>query len=669
MVIRDVIPPHQEVPKIVVRERASEKTSKRVRELSFVLGFACIILFVINAIHISTSGLRLKKNVVEAAKIGFENIVSGAYELSDSNFENAEKLFAAAAETFQNIQAKAWFPKSKIPSLALNDPTFDTASSFLAAGKLLAESGQIFSKVAFELKSIPQQFFSGNVSRSALARPSLTESLKKQIPDIERASSALTDANAEIEKIPVSFIPREVRDRFAFAKNALGSLTEILKNLKEDIPAILTLLGDQEVHTFLILLQNNAELRPSGGFIGNFAIIETNDGYITKTEVHDIYSADHKLIEALTPPAEILPVNKRWFMRDSNYSGHFPLSAEKAAWFLEKENGPGVDTVIAIDQSVVTELLRLTGPVSIPELTAPLTAENFGTVTSYVVEAKISGREDPKAILKSFLPAFEQKLFERVDPVILLPLLKAQIESKHLLAYSKNPEVQDFFERHAAAGKMKTLGPAEDYLSVIHTSIGGNKSDQYVSEKIRHDTFIKSDGRVVDEVTISRSHEWNESVEQRLRAQINEFGFSNITKATWEILGRSRNLHMLRIYVPAGAVLIESSDLKTETRFDEETGKTYFSARMNVPVGKENSLKIRYSLPFQLNLDPIDKYGIAIQKQPGQDNVVLEKRIFPDSRVMNYKYFPENGSFDADGIWNFEGELNGDMNFVSVWGK
>ena len=147
-------------------------------------------------------------------------------------------------------------------------------------------------------------------------------------------------------------------------------------------------------------------------------VVETNDGYITKNNIYDIYSADHKLAEKLLPPSEILPANKEWFMRDSNYSGHFPLSAERAAWFLEKEQGPGVDSVMAIDQTFVTELLRLTGPIKIPELSQPLTAENFSTIVSYVVESKLTGREDPKAILKSFMPIFIQALFKK--PILWL---------------------------------------------------------------------------------------------------------------------------------------------------------------------------------------------------------------------------------------------------------
>ncbi len=229
--------------------------------------------------------------------------------------------------------------------------------------------------------------------------------------------------------------------------------------------------------------------------------------------------------------------------------------------------------------------------------------------------------------------------------------------------------MQAFFERHGLAGMMKTTGPKEDYLNIVHTSVGGNKSDVYVAEDITHDTYIHSDGSLKDELLIKRTHSWNEKTEQNIKAVAAAFGFSNVSKSVMEILGRSRNLHMLRIYVPAGAKLEDSSDPSVMEHFDKETGKTYFSAAINAPVGQSKTLKIRYSLPFKLDLDPVDKYALSVQKQPGQQNIILQKRMFSESRVLNYKYFPAAGTFDADGVWMFETELNKDIGFSSVWGK
>lgn len=679
MFLRDIIPKTGREKSggksVILKEPADEKQINAIRNLAMIFGAACLLMFIITSIHLANSGLRIKRNIVEAAGAGFDNIVNAALALKDTRFDNAKTLFKEAEKTFQNIQYETWFTAPKIPTLTLSDPVFESANSLISAGKYLATAGSTFTQASDNLSSIPQKIFAANdknvprmVAPAGTPIPSLTEQLKKQMPLVLASAEDLKNANAEMQKVPLSFIPAQLRDKFRFAKDALSALSDFLKTLQTDIPAILALLGDSEPHTFLVLLQNSAELRPTGGFIGNYMIIETNDGYITKTNIFDTYSADHQLNEVLEPPAEILPVNKQWFMRDSNYSAHFPLSAAKAAWFMEKEKGPGVDTVIAIDQTIIQDLLKLTGPVALPNLGQPLTSANFPTVISYIVESKISGRENPKAILKNFLPAFQKALFKYADPPAILPLLRGAIESKRLMAYSKDPQVQAFFEQHGAAGLMKKLEPKEDYLNIVHTSIGGNKSDDYVAETIGHDTYLNSDGSVSDEVKITRKHMWNNETAQKIRHTVSAFGFSSIDKSVWEILGRSRNIQMFRIYVPEGSTLETSSDATT-VHFDEETGKTYFSAKMLIGVNETKTLSVRYRLPFKLNLDPVDKYSLTVQKQAGQKNITIRKRIFPESRVMNYKYFPDTGTFDADGVWMLETELAKDMAFSSVWGK
>lgn len=706
MLMRDISAPEKKSKDkilLVVRDPANERTAGRIREVAGILGIACFVFFIIIAIHLSKSGLRLERRIVEAASQGFESILEAATELQNSNFENAEKLFLRAEETFKKMQNHAWFTTPKIPTLNLKDPLFESTQSLIIAGSSLATAGRLFTKVADDLRILPKSFFEANVAGTQRSLLSLTEKLRNHMPTISEITTLLFKTNAEIQKIPESFIPGEIRERFRFSKEALSTLEKFLSSLKEDIPAILTLLGDKEPHTFLILLQNNSELRPTGGFIGNYLIIETNDGYVTKNAVFDVYSSDHKLTEIVSPPPEILPVNTRFYLRDSNYSAHFPLSAEKAAWFLEKETGPGVDTVIAIDQTLIANLLEITGPIKIPELKRPFTSSYFDTILSYIIESKLSGKENPKTVLQSFIPAFQKALFETGDPVLLSFLFMTAAKEKHLLAYSKDTRVQDFFERHGMAGLMKDLRSCiasnkgwprtaeprgrslvgscgaqpneaepinkEDYLALVHTSISGNKSDKYIAETITHDTYLNSDGSLINELSIARTHQWSSTTEKNIQEVISSFGFSKISDHVFQILGRSRNIHMLRIYVPTGSLLEHSSDSSLSTHFDEETRKTYFSAQLLTPVGETRTLKIRYRLPFTLNLDPVDKYSLIIQKQAGQSDIRLIKRIFPESRVLNYKYFPESGSFDFDGVWNFEDELKQDMSFASVWGK
>jgi hypothetical protein len=325
--------------------------------------------------------------------------------------------------------------------------------------------------------------------------------------------------------------------------------------------------------------------------------------------------------------------------------------------------------VIAIDQTFVTEMLRLSGPVKLSELPVALTNANFSLLLSYIVESKLSGRNDPKAILKSFLPAFEKKIFTFINPKALLPLFEEMADGGHLQAYSKDANVEAFFRIAGISGEMKTPGDKEDYLALAHTNIGGTKSDQFVQENIRHDTYLKLNGEIVDEVTLTRIHTWDAATERKISTIVSSLGFGKITPELWHILGRGDSVEMIRLYVPKGSTLENSSDPNIKTRIDTETGKTYFLFEMRVGALKTTTTSIRYKLPFKLNISYVDNYTLSVDKQPGQTGVTIQKRILPESTITNYKAFPEAGRFDLDGVWVFESPLNKDMKFSGVWGK
>lgn len=656
--------------RIAMQEKISEfsQNSVRIAGMMLLIGFAMV--FVIVGINLSKTGLNLKRDLTQAAALGYDQIAQGVALVHAKDFEHAITLFQTARQTFSSIQNNTWFASGSLGSSAVEDPLFTAGNAVIEGGKYLATAGSLFAQSAKNMGSIPKNFFEANRNEyNPATHPSLTATLKKELPLIEQSVKELANANSAIQKIPETFVPEDVREKFRFARDALATSTKLLTDILSQMPAILTLLADEKPHKFLVLLQNNDELRPTGGFIGNFMILETQNGYISKMEVKDVYSADHQLKEPPSPPPEIEFVNTKWYLRDSNYSMHFPASAEKALWFLDQEINIKADTVIAIDATFIQDLLDITGPVKIPSLSRPIRSTNFNQIISYIVESKLAGREDPKAILREFMPEFEKSLFKNVDPISLLPFLSSAIQKKHLLAYSTNKDIQEFFRANSLTGEIKITPNQEDYLAVAHSNIGGNKSDPYILETIQHDTYLNADGTIENTVTITRKNTWSSETEKNIRAIIQSFGFKDISNGVWEILGRSRNLHMLRIYVPKDAKLLAGSDSETKTIYDPDTQKTYFSTKMEVPVGQSRTVKIRYLLPFKLHLSPAAKYTLNIQKQPGQKNITFVKKILPESGVLNYAYSPADGVFDPDGVWRIEIPFDSDRTFVSAWGK
>ena len=149
------------------------------------------------------------------------------------------------------------------------------------------------------------------------------------------------------------------------------------------------LLGMDKPMKYLILFQNNMELRPTGGFIGSFSIISFDKGRMTEIVVNDVYSADGQLKGHVDPP-EALRIHLGeggWYLRDANWDPDFSISADKIEWFLDKEINTKVDGVIAIDLSFVQKLLKITGPINLVDFSKTITAENIYINTQNEVES------------------------------------------------------------------------------------------------------------------------------------------------------------------------------------------------------------------------------------------------------------------------------------------
>ena len=127
--------------------------------------------------------------------------------------------------------------------------------------------------------------------------------------------------------------------------------------------------GRGNAKTYLLLLQNNTELRPGGGFIGNYGLLKFEEGKLKEITVEDVYTADGQLKEQIESPkqlAQLLTVDN-FYLRDSNWSGDFEVNADLARDFLKKETGADVDGVIAVDLTFVANLLKATGPVKLSD--------------------------------------------------------------------------------------------------------------------------------------------------------------------------------------------------------------------------------------------------------------------------------------------------------------
>jgi hypothetical protein len=250
------------------------------------------------------------------------------------------------------------------------------------------------------------------------------------------------------------------------------------------------LLGMEKKMTYLILFQNNMELRPTGGFIGSFATVSFDKGRMSEMVVNDVYTADGQLKGHVDPPLPIHDVlgEGGWYLRDANWDPNYPDSAEKIEWFLDKEMNIQVDGVVAIDLTFIQKILKVIGPISLPDYNKTITADNLYQSTQEEVESNFFPGSTKKA---SFMTALSKQLLTELQQTksnnyfAILNQVYSSLEERHIQLYLHDANAQEAFNKLGYAGIFDMTGDCGirclvDKYSIVDANLGVNKANLYI---------------------------------------------------------------------------------------------------------------------------------------------------------------------------------------------
>jgi len=392
-------------------------------------------------------------------------------------------------------------------------------------------------------------------------------------------------------------------------KGQLGLGKEILKI----IPEILGLDGRRR--EYMVLFQNESEIRPTGGFIGSYGLISFQKGRLIDFEVKDIYEADGQLKGHVEPPWEIKAHlgEANWYMRDANWNPDFVKTSADIQWFLEKETQKRVDGVVGIDLAVVRAMLGVTGPIKVTDFKETIDKDNLYEQAEFYAETKFFPGSGQKA---SFLGTLGKQLFEEIKllktekKMELYQVLMEMLESNEMQMAINNTQAAKVINEMGWDGKIyngKCAGEAcvTDYWYAVEANVGVNKANYFLRKNIEEGVEFTG-----------------ESLNRILK-----INYENTAKNNNWPGGDYKNY--LRIYLPKEVVLsqISVSDgydttIKKvysgeEIRIREVEGKKEIGFLVIVPVTKKRIVEIRYSSKISLGDKKEFTYMKYIQKQPG----------------------------------------------------
>lgn len=363
---------------------------------------------------------------------------------------------------------------------------------------------------------------------------------------------------------------------------------------------------DGVTRTFLVMLQNNMELRPGGGFLGQYAILKVKDGEVISTFFEDANLLDQRIDAKIVPPYPFTRMMdiKKWKFRDSNFSPDFPTNVEKAKYFYRLAGrSSDFDGVIAVNAEVFNDVLELTGPITVPGYNITFNgADGALKLEEYVEKRYIMNPEidtqNRKEIMKKMAPMMIEKLFSLGNITKIAELGHKELQNRNVMINFKDQYLQGLVESVYWDGRVARDWNS-DYLMMVDANMGALKTDHYIKRDVSYDVDL-----TLEKPTVT----------------LNILYKNNATYGDW----RTSDYHSyLRVYVPKGSTFLESKMVSLANK-GEDFEKTYFGFICHVLIGRETNAIIKYELPAGFN---IDDYRLLIQKQSGVGNIPFKVHL------------------------------------------
>ncbi len=262
------------------------------------------------------------------------------------------------------------------------------------------------------------------------------------------------------------------------------------------------LFGSQ--HRFILLSQNNAELRPLGGFPGTYGLASIGpDGFRLEK-----YAGIHRLpTDTLNLPApEGALMNAKLRFRDANWWIDFPTSAPVMLKFWDNLGQPPVDGVIAIDVVTLQDLLTVFGPVTLPGTSEQLTKDNaVRRLTEFIEFDRASYGKRAKAealipLVESMLKRIENVQIDQLTP--LLTTFNKLTAQKHIQFYATDAPAEAAFVALGVAGAIAPPPNTTDLLVVSNAMVRASKSNLGVSKYLDYQVTLVADGSATTQLSL-----------------------------------------------------------------------------------------------------------------------------------------------------------------------
>jgi len=598
------------------------KPIKKSKKIVTVLSIVLIIITILLSIFFFTVFVPAKKILNQV------NSIKSEYQIIQQSI--SDKDLVKIKESLTNVKSDTQKIESTYKKMGLLNIIPGVRKYYQDGQKVINIANEGITSIEIVIQAIePYQDFLGIKGSSESSEKTtedriafLTQSAEGLIPYLDELEIKITNIETELNQInpnryPDKFRNIEIKSKISKAQETVTQVNELVKNGKPLLSKISWLLGKDSPRHYLMVFQNDGELRPSGGFWTAYSTMTVSNGKVTPGTASNIYDLDDRLKSTTKAPRLISSyhINVPYlYLRDANLSPDFPTDAQI---FLEnyiKAMKPkeSFDAVIAIDTQLLADMVKVLGKLDTRVGTFTAEPDNrCNGCPSIIYEIEwMAGRPRDYIELnrKDFLNPLMSALLanvmgsEKSKMTSLIEAFFKNVNQKHVLAYFTDKDMQTVGNSANITGQITQTDQTIDYLHLNDANFAAAKSNMFVTQEIDHDITIKN-GVADHKVSVTYT---------------NPYAASNCNLEKGDLcLNASKYRDLFRFYVPTGSTLTKMTGSEVEAVQYEELGKQVFEGFYGdkYPLYPKSSSKV--TVQYKSGVKIGSNYTLYLQKQPG----------------------------------------------------
>jgi len=581
--------------------RASTAQRGRAKRALALIGFVAVVLSVPLVVAGALAGSEISTGQ-HAADAALSDVSNGASASATSRLRVATAAFEDASSTLGS-----WWTSVAAVVPAVAQQRRALAGGAATARDLLA----VAEHVAPNLDYHELSYHKGQVDLSRITA---------MLGPAQRLDISLSQARTHLDHVRSPWLIWGIQSRLRSFDQSLTRAQSSTALAVKAIPQVPNMLGAQRPRHYFLAFVSPAESRGLDGIVGAYGELTAANGHVSLTVSGPVSGPAPSLDAALPSTGGTLTglpefmarygqYDPEKYFQDVTFSPDFPTVAEVISQLYPQAGGVHLDGVIMVDPYALARLLSITGPITVPGLTQPLTSHNAATIL-------LKGQYLTETASDAAAQNARHDLLQDALHVTFQRLVNGSLPSPKVLSHDLEPAVLSgriaFWSAHSNDAPLvqalhldDAFPPADggDLLAVTEQNSGANKIDAYLHESTTDHIVVDPGAGTV-----------NATVRITLRNDAPASGLPPIVIDSPDAPGTppGANYCLLSIYTPYPFERVTLDGRPTTVSVGTELGMNVYSQWVLVPPKSTATL----ALSLRGQTTPGSPYVLHLRLQP-----------------------------------------------------